>query len=132
MITNIDSINNPSWQEESNCKDQDPAIWFETVNKKIAKKICGNCTVAAQCLDWILTLEKGGHTTARSGVYAGTTPRERSRIKICLYSDCTKRVTKHKSFCSDEHREAQKQFYQRNKKETPTEYHAKGRVPNYS
>jgi WhiB family redox-sensing transcriptional regulator len=51
------------WRELAVCRESDPEIWFplrsETVTRtgatKLAKQICGRCTVSVQCLDFAIT-----------------------------------------------------------------------------
>lgn len=109
MITNIFDIDNPTWQDDAAClRYGDPSLFFErgNGNSTKAKKICNTmCPVKQKCLDWTLRLEKKT-VAARSGIYAGLTPNERSKIAVCKYGDCINRVKKHTDFCSPEHTEA--------------------------
>lgn len=66
-------------RELAACKGMDLRIFFigrgETHTK--AKAVCDRCTVKGECLDWILEVEPAH---ARSGVWGGTTPDERTAI----------------------------------------------------
>lgn len=110
MITDISTIDNPTWQNRSACLGVDPAIFFNkgNGNTKKAKAICASCPVILKCLKWTLIQEKHTSATARSGIYAGLTPNQRNKMPVCHYGDCLKRVKKHLDFCSEEHRLANK------------------------
>lgn len=61
------------------CGQTDPELFFAeqqgtgTINA--AKRICNECPVRIDCLEWALKNDE------RYGVWGGTTPRERARLK---------------------------------------------------
>ena len=69
-----------AFREEANCADTDSEAFF-TVEKtstytdiKMLRRICGNCIVVNQCLDYALKYEVMGY-------WGNTTEHERSRIR---------------------------------------------------
>lgn len=66
------------WMDRAACLNIDPDIFFPERGEsaKPAKRVCSQCPVVQQCLDYALTLPED-----RLGVFGGTTPRERSRIR---------------------------------------------------
>jgi WhiB family transcriptional regulator, redox-sensing transcriptional regulator len=76
-------IDNPSevdtvtaWMADGNCRNYPPAVFFPSdgVGVDRARKICTDCPVAAQCLEYALE-ERIEH-----GVWGGCSERERRRI----------------------------------------------------
>lgn len=69
----------PSWTESANCATTDPDIFHppEKGSHSIrdARKVCGNCDVVSECLEWAL------ETNDRYGILGGLTPGQRSRLK---------------------------------------------------
>ncbi|WP_232816950.1 WhiB family transcriptional regulator [Rhodococcus sp. H-CA8f] len=67
-----------SWRHESLCSQADSETFFPDVRAKTqakkAKRICGQCPVATECLEFALT------THERFGVWGGKTPVERRDI----------------------------------------------------
>lgn len=66
------------WRDEASCSTVDPEIFFPTgpgglsaQQERNAKKVCGNCPVRQQCLEW--ALQTGQHT----GVWGGLSEKER-------------------------------------------------------
>lgn len=132
MITSTKEINNPSWQARSKCKDYDPAIWFTKGKTKLAKAICNSCPVKQKCLNWILILEKNGSSTARTGIYAGLSANQRSKIPLCYYGQCSNPVkSRAKEFCSEEHKRLHKKKMKDARKGEITTgvYYKQGRTP---
>ena len=64
------------WMARGRCRDYDPAVFFpnDGIGVQIARRICDECAVKAQCLDYAL----GNHVD--HGVWGGTSERERRRI----------------------------------------------------
>ena len=69
------------WAERALCAQADPDAWYpEHHAQPWAKRICAACPVRAQCLEYALS----GADTWRgitTGIWGGTTPRERSRLR---------------------------------------------------
>lgn len=66
----------PDWRDEANCATTDPDLFVleRAESSAPAKKICANCDVREQCLQYALT-----HKV--SGVYGGLTNFERRMIR---------------------------------------------------
>ena len=64
------------WMEVGKCKDLTPSIFFPSdgVGVQEAQRICAECPVAEQCLEYALA-ERVDH-----GVWGGKSERERRRI----------------------------------------------------
>lgn len=64
------------WMLESRCRDMDPELFFPSdgVGVEIAQKICAQCPVANQCLEYALA----NHID--HGVWGGASERMRRRI----------------------------------------------------
>ena len=70
------------WAERALCAQTDPDTWYpgNHAQAAAAKRICAACPVRAQCLQYALS----GADTWRgitTGIWGGTTPRERSRLR---------------------------------------------------
>lgn len=66
------------WTADALCAQVGGDDWFpEGKGKQYlnAKKICDQCDVAAQCLEYALRMNE------RQGIYAGTTPRQRKSMR---------------------------------------------------
>jgi WhiB family redox-sensing transcriptional regulator len=70
------------WRERALCRKFDPDIWFPIGNTgpaieqtELAKAICAQCPVIADCEEWVLT------SNQPYGVAAGMTPGERQGIR---------------------------------------------------
>lgn len=70
------------WRASGACLDADPDLFFpismagravEQIQR--AKAICARCPVRAQCLEFAHTHDAG------NGIWGGTTPEERQRIR---------------------------------------------------
>jgi WhiB family transcriptional regulator, redox-sensing transcriptional regulator len=72
--TEIDTV--AAWMSGGNCRNYPPAVFFPSdgVGVDRARKICADCPVAAQCLEYALE-ERIEH-----GVWGGCSERERRRI----------------------------------------------------
>lgn len=66
----------PAWHADAPCSQADPDAWFpEKGGSSVeAKRICADCDVREQCLEWALSNRE------RFGIFGGTTPEERRRI----------------------------------------------------
>lgn len=64
------------WMALGNCAEQPPSTFFPSdgVGVEVARKICAECPVKSECLEYALT-NKIDH-----GVWGGTSERERRRI----------------------------------------------------
>jgi WhiB family redox-sensing transcriptional regulator len=65
------------WQALALCAETDPEAFFPEKggSTKDAKRVCRNCEVRAQCLDFALA------TDQRFGIWGGLSERERRRLK---------------------------------------------------
>lgn len=70
------------WESKARCLDADPAVFYPEVgeNPHKAKAICDSCEVRRQCLELAMRME-GDSSTFRYGVWGGTTPDEREKIR---------------------------------------------------
>lgn len=69
----------PDWTDHGLCREHpNPDLWYpdwaSLRQTTAAKRICGDCPVAPQCLAYALD------TRNRYGIWGGTTPDERDRI----------------------------------------------------
>ena len=64
------------WMRAGKCDDMDPSIFFpnDGVGVEIARRICVDCPVKAECLEYAL-VNRIDH-----GVWGGASERERRRI----------------------------------------------------
>jgi hypothetical protein len=69
------------WQEQAECLDRDPDIWFPDSELESAytqaRAICTTCPVIEQCRKDAMTKEAGQGITSRFGMRGGLTPAER-------------------------------------------------------
>ena len=72
--TEVDTVT--AWMADGNCRNYPPAVFFPSdgVGVDRARKICTDCPVATQCLEYALE-ERIEH-----GVWGGCSERERRRI----------------------------------------------------
>lgn len=72
-------VRNPSdnWRVRASCNGMDPEIFFPERgdNPNPAKAICANCQVKDECLEDAIA------NTERTGIWGGTSERERRRIR---------------------------------------------------
>ncbi|GAB4099063.1 WhiB family transcriptional regulator [Sinomonas halotolerans] len=66
-----------AWQAEALCAQTDPEAFFPEKggSTRDAKKVCGSCTVRAQCLEYALANDE------RFGIWGGLSERERRRLR---------------------------------------------------
>jgi WhiB family transcriptional regulator, redox-sensing transcriptional regulator len=66
-----------SWQERSLCAQTDPEAFFPEKggSTREAKKVCTQCEVRAECLDYALANDE------RFGIWGGLSERERRKLK---------------------------------------------------
>ncbi len=64
------------WMILALCRDRDPSFFFpqDGVGVERAKRVCGQCPVRAECLDYALS------TRQEHGVWGGASERERRRM----------------------------------------------------
>ena len=71
-----------AWAESALCAQADPEVWFPERGRSAnqARRICASCPVRTPCLDYALA---GADTWAgfSTGIWAGTTPRQRAAIR---------------------------------------------------
>jgi hypothetical protein len=70
------------WRDEALCRNVNPDVFFPPPGGTAteAKRICSLCSVKDECLEFVMRLEsKDSHL--QSGVYAGLSPKERSRLR---------------------------------------------------
>lgn len=70
----------PEWFEEANCANTDPEAFFKDEMKDpetvaLVKRVCLQCRVGELCLKYAL------ENKISDGIWGGTTPREREKIK---------------------------------------------------
>lgn len=66
------------WQNQAACAGMNPDLFFPDAGgagAKAAKAICHVCPVEAECLQYALDNDE------RHGIFGGTTPRERQRLR---------------------------------------------------
>ncbi|QFG08440.1 WhiB transcriptional factor [Mycobacterium phage Yunkel11] len=70
--------NAEGWRAAALCAQTDPEIFFpeQGGSTREAKRVCGACRVSDQCLAWALA-----QPVNPTGIWGGTTERERRRIK---------------------------------------------------
>jgi hypothetical protein len=79
-IANLSTGNDtPHWQPKGACAAVDPRIFFPEVGKpgNEARLICAGCPVRAACLAWAIAHP----AMTETGIYGGTSDRERRRIR---------------------------------------------------
>ncbi|MFB6726784.1 WhiB family transcriptional regulator [Kribbella sp. NPDC056345] len=77
-----DRRDTPDWRQLSECRDEDPELFFPIGNTgpaimqtEEAKQVCRRCPVRAQCLSW--ALEAGQD----DGIWGGLDEDERRKLK---------------------------------------------------
>lgn len=69
----------PEWHEQAACRGFPTEWWVSTRGKNYevakAKSICEQCTVSEECLEYALA------DTKLEGIWAGTSPNERDKIR---------------------------------------------------
>jgi WhiB family redox-sensing transcriptional regulator len=73
----VDADRNLAWQMDALCAETDPEVFFPDKggSTRDAKKICGVCSVQAECLAYAIEYDE------RFGVWGGTSERERRYLK---------------------------------------------------
>jgi WhiB family redox-sensing transcriptional regulator len=68
--------NTPAWMDRARCRTLSPAEFFPSdgVGVEVAKRVCAECAVRADCLEYALTYR------IDHGVWGGCSERERRRI----------------------------------------------------
>lgn len=68
-----------TWRDQAACLGFDSSVFFpeeaDAAGAARAKEVCGSCPVAEHCLEWAL------ETNQTEGVWGGSTPFERRRIR---------------------------------------------------
>ena len=74
-----------SWKEHGSCVDLDVNLFFPLPGPRLynqvqtAKRICADCPVREDCLEYAMTFVKGRYITL-PGIYGGTTEQERWKL----------------------------------------------------
>ena len=65
------------WADEAKCLNADPDVFFPEKggSTREAKRICAECTVRVECLEYALEHDE------RFGIWGGMSERERRKIK---------------------------------------------------
>ena len=67
------------WTQEALCAETDPEIFFPSKGDKeavvLARTVCAECPVAAQCLDYALRMNE------THGVWGGLSPKQRAQLR---------------------------------------------------
>jgi hypothetical protein len=128
-------LSNPLWHAKAACRKYSDNYWLMNnvngTNHRKAKIICNTeCPVRAECLAWILEIERknGG----QFGVYGGLSEKERKPLRLCYYKYCDK-VQMHRSkFCSPEHQKLQiREFHKNYNQNPPSNYYMQGHLHGY-
>lgn len=76
------STKNLHWSETAACRSLDPDLFFPVADETVysehmapIRRVCAACPAARQCLEWALA------TGEPHGIWAGTTPSERRRLR---------------------------------------------------
>lgn len=78
-----DLVHRPAWQRRAACHGQDVERYFPTargVDLRPLRALCDGCPVRAECLDYAMA------DASVDGYWAGTTQRERSRMRKATLS----------------------------------------------
>jgi WhiB family transcriptional regulator, redox-sensing transcriptional regulator len=82
-VTVVEDGGRQGWLDQAACRDRDPEQFFpepgEQAKAAEAKAICASCRVRDHCLD--LAVKAAGGLDADHGVFGGTLPAERSRLR---------------------------------------------------
>jgi WhiB family redox-sensing transcriptional regulator len=75
-----DALCDLEWHEEAACRDMGPEIFFPTSGDALepARRVCARCAVIAKCRMTAL------NDPSLQGVWAGTSARERTRMRTAL------------------------------------------------
>lgn len=79
----VELLKRPAWMADALCPEYPEVRFFPERGESAepARAVCGRCLVRAECLTWALehgqsAAQHGGH-----GVWAGTSARERTRMR---------------------------------------------------
>jgi WhiB family redox-sensing transcriptional regulator len=82
-----------SWQLDAKCSGMDPELFFpvgttlQAIEKvTFAKRICADCMVATDCLDWAIS------TNQDSGIWGGKSEEERRILRRQLPKKTRRRL----------------------------------------
>ncbi|MEU8122477.1 WhiB family transcriptional regulator [Spirillospora sp. NPDC049024] len=71
-----------NWEEAAACRSLDPELFFPVAEENVyatqiaaIRRLCAACPARSRCLEWALT------TGEPHGIWAGTTPAERRRLR---------------------------------------------------
>lgn len=66
-----------SWQDFANCRGADPDLFFPErgASTRVAKSICRECTVRAECLEFAIV------SSEKFGIWGAMSERERRKIR---------------------------------------------------
>jgi WhiB family redox-sensing transcriptional regulator len=82
-VTVVEDGGRQAWLDQAACRDRDPEHFFpepgEQAKAAEAKAICAGCQVRDHCLD--LAVKAAGGLDQDHGVFGGTLPAERSRLR---------------------------------------------------
>jgi len=78
LLPSLKSWGNDEWRKDAECKGLDTSDFFtvDAVQVKKIKKVCSECSVKRQCLQFALTNEISW------GIYGGMTSRERRNVVV--------------------------------------------------
>lgn len=63
-----------SWMLDGTCRQVDPEMWFPVSDNQKARRICAECPVRRQCLDYALA------NGEQEGIWGGTSANQRRRM----------------------------------------------------
>lgn len=73
------------WMLKAACRGSDWQVFFPEHGSGRAPgdalRFCAECDVRWQCLEYALDIERGKASELRAGVYGGTLPYQRARMK---------------------------------------------------
>lgn len=72
-------LSDMKWMDQAACKDQPSEKFFDHKQMHLGVKVCMGCSVKETCLRWRIDTVDPWDTDY--GVWGGTTPAERDRIK---------------------------------------------------
>ncbi len=66
-----------AWQDFANCRGADPDLFFPErgASTRVAKTICRECSVQAECLEFAIV------SSEKFGIWGGMSERERRKIR---------------------------------------------------
>jgi WhiB family transcriptional regulator, redox-sensing transcriptional regulator len=88
-VTVVEDGGRQAWLDQAACRELDPERFFpesgEQAKAAEAKAICGGCQVRDHCLD--LAVKAAGGLDHDQGVFGGTLPAERSRLRGNIFPE---------------------------------------------